>query len=75
MINIDGVTATPANKDLFTVKFGSTPLTSEEKNLFHSMLANVMYLAKRVRPECLVACSFLETRVNNATEDDMSKLM
>ena len=37
--------------------------------------AKVMYLAKRVRPECLVACSFLASRVNVATEEDMSKLM
>jgi len=29
--NIDGVAVTPANKDLFTVKSSSKPLTSEEK--------------------------------------------
>ena len=73
--NIDGVATTPASKDLFTTKSSSRPLTQEEKKLFHSMLAKVMYLAKRVRPECLVVCSFLATRVNNATEDDMSKLI
>jgi len=50
-------------------------LISEEKKTFLSMLSKVMYLTKRVRPECLAACSFLATRVNKANEDDMSKLM
>ena len=72
---IDGVAVTPVNKDLFVINADSKLLSSEEKKLFHSMLAKVMYLAKRVRPECLVACSFLASRVNVVTEEDMSKLI
>ena len=34
----------------------------------------ILYLAKRTKPECLVAVSFLATRVNKCTVDDVEKL-
>ena len=41
---------------------------------FHSEVASINYIAKRIKPECLTAASFLLTRVRNSTEQDMSKL-
>ena len=35
----------------------------------------MLYLAKRVKPECLAAVAFLATRVTMSDEDDMGKLM
>lgn len=37
-------------------------------------MAKLLYLAKRVRPECLTAVSFLATRVTSCDIDDMAKL-
>ena len=37
-------------------------------------MAKLLYLAKRVRPECFVAMAFLITRVHQVDEDDMGKL-
>ena len=40
---------------------------------FRSYIAKLLYLAKRVRPECLVAVDFLATRVNAVDVDYMAK--
>ena len=57
-----GVTATrktPATETLFDVREDS-PLSSEERRVwFHSNTAKMLYLAKRVKPECLTAIAFL----------------
>jgi exosome complex RNA-binding protein Rrp4 len=37
-------------------------------------VAKIQYLAKRVRPECLTAVSFLSTRVQCCDTDDLAKL-
>ena len=42
---------------------------------FHTHVAKMLYLAKRVKPECLAAVAFLSTRVTMSDEDDMNKLM
>ena len=34
----------------------------------------MLYLAKRVRPECLTAVAFLSTRVHECDIDDLAKL-
>src|SRR3990170_4711170 len=55
---------TPATEDLFDVR--DTPkLGVEESKYFHTQVAKLLYLAKRVRPECLTAVAFLSTRVQN----------
>ena len=48
--------------------------SKEEAEWFHSYVAKMLWLSKRVRPECLTAVSFLSTRVNNCDEDDLRKL-
>ena len=42
--------------------------------MFHAMVARLLYLSERVRPECLLAVAFLMTRVLKATEEDACKL-
>jgi hypothetical protein len=39
-----------------------------------SLVAKLLYLAKRTKPECLTAVSFLATRVTMCTADDVAKL-
>lgn len=76
-----GVTATavtPANANLFKViEDGeqSQLLTTEQAKEFHSLVAKLLYLAKRTRPDILTAVSFLTTRVKAPTSHDQDKLM
>ncbi len=65
--------ATPAASNLFDVR-DAPRLSALEAKYFHSYVAKVLYLAKRVRPECLTAVSFLSTRVKVCDVDDMAKL-
>ena len=37
-------------------------------------MEKLLYVAKRIRPECLTAVSFLSTRVTKCDEDDVEKL-
>jgi len=65
--------ATPAASNLFDTR-DAPKLSTEDSKYFHSYVAKVLYLAKRVRPECLTAVSFLSTRVQVCDVDDMAKL-
>ena len=72
-----GVTAkakTPAASWLFDVRDDQAKASKEDAEWFHSYVAKMLWLSKRVRPECLTAVSFLSTRVNNCDEDDLRKL-
>jgi len=66
--------ATPALEDLFDVDEASPKLDEVEMKRFHTYVAKLLYLAKRTRPECLVATSFLCTRVTRSTMQDQKKL-
>ena len=72
--NYDKNHPTPALEDLFEVDDTSEKLTEEEMKHFHTYVAKLLYLAKRTRPECLVATSFLCTRVTRSTKQDSAKL-
>jgi len=65
--------ATPAASNFFDVRDITRSTESEEK-WFHTNVAKVLYLAKRVRPECLTAIAFLTTRVQKCDIDDLAKL-
>ena len=68
------VTRTPANLDLFEIKASSTLLNEDKRQSFYSAVMTLHYLAKRVRPEILVAVSYCATRGIAPTENDMEKL-
>jgi len=67
------IAATPASDNLF-VLHDSPLLDVEDAKFFHTFTAKLLYLAKRVRPDILLAVSFLTTRVMSPTSDDLSKL-
>ena len=73
LCEVTGRANTPAAESLFEIG-ESPPLTTEVREEFHSRVAKLLYLAKRVRPDLLVSVSFLATRVRGATEQDHSKL-
>jgi hypothetical protein len=77
IITTSGVTvgtSTPASVTLFDVRDTAPKASDEQCGYFHIHVAKVLYVAKRVRPECLTAVAFLSTRVHACDLDDMSKL-
>jgi hypothetical protein len=64
---------TPASGNLFTV--GESPVLKEdERQCFHRVVAQLLYLATRTRPDILLPITFLCSRVTLATEEDKGKL-
>lgn len=71
---VTGVAATPAASDLFEVDLNAEELDMETSDIFHSRVAKILYLAKRSRPDLITTTSFLATRVQSPTTQDMNKL-
>ena len=69
-----GVARTPATDGLFEVRSGAKVVPEGTRVWFHKIVAMVLYLAKRTKPECLTATAYLATRVNRCDEDDVEKL-
>jgi hypothetical protein len=69
------ITPTPAKKDLFTVDDGSEQLDKRQGNIFHSIVAKLVYVSKRARTNAQLAIAFLCTRVSCSTEQDWKKLI
>jgi hypothetical protein len=70
---VTGSVLTPATEQLFSTR-ESPPLDDEAKSMFHTQVAKLLYLAKRTRPDILLAISFLTTRVQAPDQDDLQKL-
>ena len=66
--------ATPAADNLFEVREGVPVADEASAKFFRSFVAKILYVAKRVKPECLTTVSFLSTRVNCCDTDDLTKL-
>ena len=64
----------PSTKKTFEVDEDSPLLDEEQKKYFHSTVAKLLFMAKRARPDLLTVVSFLCTRVQGATRQDMGKL-
>lgn len=71
---IDGTADHPAAKNLFEVHEKEDILDKEMSEFFHSTVAKLLYLAKRVRPDLLVSVSFLTKRVQQPNKNDYKKL-
>ena len=72
--DLDKKSSSPARENLFTVDLDEEPVTESDRQTFHSTVQKIAYVAKRARPECLGAISFLQTRVTKATPSDLYKL-
>ena len=70
---MDKCCATPATDNLFVTR--EAPKVSEKEAIWcRSDVAKVLYIAKRVKPECLTAVSFLTSRVGVYDIDDHGKV-
>ena len=69
-----GVATSPANNNLFDFDDRDVALDDARRKRFHTVVAKLLYLGKRIRPDILVAVSFLCTRVICATVRDEEKM-
>ena len=73
--DMSGTANSPAASHLFTVN-NQNPvyLDRQTADLFHTMVAKLLFLSKRARPDLQLAISFLCTRVRMPNTDDYKKL-
>jgi hypothetical protein len=70
-----GMANTPAASHLLEINNKNpTLLEANKRDMFHSLVAKLLYLAKRGRPDIMLAISFLCARVRNPDIDDYRKL-
>lgn len=70
-IGTTGGARTPATEGLLEVR----EMASESDRVeIHRCVAKMLYMATRCRPNCLTTVSYLATRVNRCTSDDLLKL-
>ena len=64
----------PATASLFIVNEDSPKLSQEKADIFHTVVATLLHVCKRTKPDLEVAISFLSKRVQTSTEEDWKKL-
>lgn len=57
-----GLAATPANQNLFNIDENSQPITEDDAQAYHTVIAKLLFLAKGARPDLLTVVAFLTTR-------------
>jgi hypothetical protein len=72
---VTGGAKTPATDGLFEVRADAPPCSEARRKEFHSLVAKMLYLAKKSRPKCLTAVAFLATRVSRCKEHYWEKLV
>ena len=65
---------TPVTAKLFEIKPEVPKLFPDKKQNFHRIVAQLLYIMKRARPDLAPAVPFLTTRVCDPTDDDWLKL-
>jgi hypothetical protein len=68
------IAATPARRDLFDIDEDAKRLGKKQAEVFHSVVAKLLYVSIRARSDILLAISFLCTRVSKSTVEDEAKL-
>jgi hypothetical protein len=59
--------STPGGREMFQVALKSELLDEEKSGWYHTVIAKLLYLAKRAHPDILTVVSFLCTRVTKPT--------
>ena len=71
-VSTNGTSSTPAGPDLF-IDEESTLLSTVQQKELHTIVAKLLFLATRVRPDILLVVNYLTTRVNKFTSNDLNK--
>lgn len=69
-----GIATTPAANYLFQTNPNATKLDDAKADEYHHLVAKLLYLCKRTRPDIMTAVAFLTTRVSSPDCDDYNKL-
>ena len=70
-----GTAETPAANHLFQTRDDAPAMSKEEADLCRTLIAKILFVACRTRPDLKLALSFLTTRVKNPDLDDYRKLV
>ena len=68
------IAATPAANSLFKIDNDFPKLPSKAEQQYHTIVAKLLFLAKRGCPDFLTAVVFFTTRVVSPTKEDINKL-
>ena len=71
---IEEIVSSPAQKHLRECNDKCHKLNGRKSELFHSIVAKLLWIMKRARPDLEVAVSYLCTRVPKSDEYDWEKL-
>jgi len=72
--DMGGTAKMPAENHLFNVNDGAKKMTHDKAELFHHVVAKLLYLCRRTRQDIQTAAAFLCTRVKCLDEDNFKKL-
>jgi hypothetical protein len=72
--DMEGTSTCPASLHLMEVNPSAAKLSVEQADMFHHLVAKLLFLAKRARPDIQTAVAFLTTRVKSPDVDDWKKL-
>ena len=72
--NITDRPVNPANTNLFNVEPSTIDLEDDISDTFHSIVAKLLFVCKRARPNIEPAIAYLCTRVSKSSTDDWKKL-
>ena len=70
----EGKAITSATENLFKISYDSKKLSKPEADSFHHVVAQLLFLCKRERPDIQNAVAFLTTWVKQPVMDDLQKL-
>lgn len=65
---------TPASSNIFEINEDSAVLSTEVKEMFHSVVAKLLWIALRVRLDVLMPTAYLSSKVHNPTQHELGKL-
>jgi Reverse transcriptase (RNA-dependent DNA polymerase) len=69
-----GTATTPAANHISNINPNMTKLNKEKAEIFHHLVAKLLYLSKRTRPDIQFPIAFLTTRVREPDIDNWKKL-
>jgi len=72
--DMNGAVKTPAASHLFNVDKDAKKLHEDKSQIFHHLVAKLLYLSRRTRQDIQMAVAFLCTRVQSPDEDDCKNL-
>ena len=72
--DVSTIVSSPASRHLMQVNESGIPLDPKKAETYHSLVAKLLYLKKRARPDIEPTVAFLCTRVSSPDEDDWKKL-